>query len=166
MILYKPKKSFLIDKESLEMNKTVSTLLIPEHLLNDFYKKVNEIGSVTSYIKYLLKKSRMITFSGMLPPPLKVKTEFQEEGLRLSRINFRVHNEDWLELGELAVAFGKSRCYLVSFLLELDILGFLENLSYLDESRGVPTIPRFTMEARLKLNRSNFYFARIYYVRI
>ena len=32
-------------------------------------------------------------------------------------------NSDWIELGELALAFGKSRCWVFVYLLKLDLLG-------------------------------------------
>ena len=57
----------------------------------------------------------------------------------LKRISFRPNNDDWLELGELALAFGKSRCYVFTFLLELDLLGVLNILYESGLDRAVPT---------------------------
>jgi len=60
----------------------------------------------------------------MISDAHKVKTLYQESGVGYKRIDFEPRNEDWVELGALALAFGKSRCWLFTFLFKLDIAGF------------------------------------------
>ena len=102
-----------------ERNQTVSTLLIPESMMPSFLFLVKNhgAGNTSVYLRNLLFMYRTLTHSGMIPSPISVKTEYQEEGLNLCRVGFRPDNADWLELGELALAFGKSRCWLFVFLL-------------------------------------------------
>ena len=111
MITFQNSKSFTIDNLR-DKDKSVSTLLVPAHLIESLKQKQKDLGkNMTGYLRFLLKSYKTFTHSGMLPAPRKIKTEFQEEGLDLKRVSFRPHNVDWIELGELALAFGKSRCF-------------------------------------------------------
>lgn len=166
MITFQNQKSFPFHQLQ-ETENTVSTLLIPNHLLEDLKKKTKENGnSLVRYLSRLLKKYRTFTHSGMIPPPKKIKTEFQEEGLNLKRLSFRVRNSDWIELGELALAFGKSRCWVFTFLLELDILGLREILSKSRLINAVPTKKNLELRVSWSLSRDLQDFARSYYVRV
>ncbi|HMX30782.1 MAG TPA: DUF1564 family protein [Leptospiraceae bacterium] len=90
-----------------------------------------------------------------------------EEKLLASLLfNFRVDNDDWIELGELALAFGKSRCYLFSYLVELDLLGFWDALSNFNMNLGAPTHPKLSLKVSWKLNRAKYSFKRAYHVKI
>ena len=112
MILFQKSKSFPISNLR-DLDKSTSTLLIPEYLLADFQRKMAEYGnSLPIYFLHLLRRFRVFSLSGMIPPPRKIKTEYQDEGLNLHKVNFRVSNAAWIELGELSIAFGKSRCAL------------------------------------------------------
>ena len=84
----------------------------------------------------------------------------------LKRVSFRVNNSDWLELGELALAFGKSRCWLFTYLLEIDLLGLWEILSELGLSNAVPTQNKLLLRVSLSLRRVSQDFARSYHVRV
>ena len=121
---------------------------------------------MTGYLRILLKSYKTFTHSGMLPPPRKIKTEFQDEGLDLKRVSFRPHNADWLELGELALAFGKSRCWLFTFLLELDLLGVWKILSKSGLNNAVPTINKLRLRVSLSLRRVTQDFTRNYHVQV
>ncbi|MBP7282755.1 MAG: DUF1564 family protein [Leptospiraceae bacterium] len=166
MITFQNKKSFSFDRERLT-DKTVSTVLVPAHLLEDLKKKTKEHGnSLVVYLRNLLWMYRIITHSGMIHPPRKIKTEYQNEGLNLKRVSFRVGNADWLELGELALAFGKSRCWLFTFLLELDLLGLCGTLSESGLSNAVPTKNKLRLQVSLSLRRASQDFARSYHVRV
>lgn len=150
-----------------EKEKSVSTLLIPSHLLISLNQKRNEHGKkLSTYLRNLLSLYRTFTHSGMMPPPCKMKTEYQEEGLNLKRVCFRPNNADWLELGELALAFGKSRCWVFIFLLELDLSGFTEMLYESELDNAVPTKLELRLQVSWILERFDQSFARSYYVRI
>lgn len=166
MIAFQNNKTFRFDRERLS-DRTISTVLVPAHLLDDLKKKTKEHGnSLVVYLRNLLWMYRTVTHSGMIHPPRKIKTEYQDEGLDLKRLNFRVGNADWLELGELALAFGKSRCWMFVFLLELDILGLWEILSEFGLSLGDPTKNKLRLRVSLSLRRFLPDFARSYHVRV
>ena len=153
MVTFENKKSFTETKLS-SRDRTMSTLLIPANLLYPLKEKLKEHGNLLPvYLKNLLRMCRTFTHSGMLPPPNKLKTEYQEEGLNL-------------KLGELALAFGKSRCYIFTFLLELDLTGFWEALSKTGLSEAVPTINRLSLMVSWSLGQIRDTFARSYHVRV
>jgi hypothetical protein len=150
-----------------EEEDSVSTLLVPEYLMNDFLlKKEKHRGNVTLYVRSLLRRFRSITYTGIIPEPAKIKTEYQDTKLNLKKVNFRPRNSDWVELGELALAFGKSRCWVFVFLLKLDILGLWNILVQARMNKVVPTLPNLELRIFWKLERVTNHFARGYYVRI
>ena len=166
MVTFQNKKTFRFDKLD-ETDKTISTLLIPDHLIEDLKKKIMEHGnSLVVYLRNLLWVYRIFTHSGMIPPPRKIKTEYQDEGLNLKRVSFRVNNADWVELGELALAFGKSRCWMFTYLLELDLLGLWEILSESGLSNAVPTTTKLRLRVSLSVRKVFQDFARSYHVRV
>ena len=166
MITFQNQKAFRLDRLS-ETEKTISTLLVPAHLLEGLKQKTSEHGkSVVVYFRNLLWMYRTLTHSGMIPPPRKIKTEYHGEGLDLRRVSFRVGNADWLELGELALAFGKSRCWMFTYLLELDLLGVWEILSKFGLNIAVPTSTKLRLRVSLSLSRVLQDFARSYHVRV
>ena len=109
---------------------------------------------------------RTLTHSGMIPEPITVKTEYQEEGQNLCRVGFRPSNSDWIELGELALAFGKSRCWLFVYLLKLDIMGLWYLLVHTGLGFAVPTSPNLELQSFWTLKRSEQNFARNYHVKV
>lgn len=150
-----------------EEEGTVSTLLIPKHLIKDFVlKKKKHKGNVSFYLRSLLRRFRSITHTGILPEPEKIKTEYQKKKLKLRKVNFRPRNSDWIELGELALAFGKSRCWVFVHLLKLDILGLWKVLVETRMNKVVPTSPRLELKIFWKLRRVLKHFARGYNVRV
>ncbi len=166
MITFQNKKSFPIN-DLKEIDKTISTLLIPAHLVTPLKEKIKEHGNLFPvYLRNLLWMFRTFTHSGMIPHPQKLKTEYQDEGLDLQRVCLRPFNADWLELGELAIAFGKSRCWLFTFLLELDLLGLWEAFSKFSMGDAVPTTSKLRLRVSLSLKRVSQDFARNYHVRI
>jgi len=166
MITFQNKKTFQFDRQRF-VDKTISTLLVPAHLVEGLKRKTKEHGnSLVVYLRNLLWMYRTITHSGMIHPPRKIKTEYQDEGLDLQRLNFRVGNADWLELGELALAFGKSRCWMFTYLLELDLLGVWEILLESGLNIGVPTKNNLRLRVSWSLRRVLQDFARSYHVRV
>lgn len=146
---------------------SVSTLLIPKSLMDDFLKRKAKCnGNTSSYFKSLLRRFRTITLSGLLPEPSKIKTEYQNTDLDLQKVNFRPRNSDWIELGELALAFGKSRCYMFIYLLKLDLLGLWKILVEAGLKKIVPTTTNFELESFILLNRVSNHFARGYHVKV
>ena len=166
MKIFRNSKAFVINQLD-EQEITVSTLLIPEHLLEDFLRaKQKHKENLTIYLRKLLRRYRSLTHSGMIPVPTKVKTEYQEEGLNLQRLNFRPMNSDWIELGELALAFGKSRCWVFVYLLKLDLLGLWRVLVRARLEKIVPTIPSLELTSFWTLQRVRQNFARGYHVKV
>ena len=131
-----------------------------------FLLKNHGADNVTVYLRNLLSMFRTLTHSGMIPKPVKVKTEYQEEGQNLCRVGFRPNNADWIELGELALAYGKSRCWLFVYLLKLDIMGLWYLLAHSGLGFAVPTSPNVELESYWTLQRSELNFARKYYVKV
>ncbi len=164
MILFRNSNAFVIDKLD-ECEKTISTLLIPKHMIEDFLR-VREKNNISIYLRKLLRRYRTFTHTGMIPEPKKVKTEYQEEGLDLQRINFRPMNSDWIELGELALAFGKSRCWVFVYLLKLDLLGLFRILVQAGLKKIVPTLPSLELTSFWTLQRVKQNFARGYHVKV
>ena len=166
MIIFRNKNKYLLDKIEAR-NHTVSTLLIPMELNGDFQSLLEKYqGDLSIYLRSLLKRFRIITHSGLIPEPIKVKTEYQEKDQDLIRFNFRPTNADWVELGELALAFGKSRCWLFVYLLKLDIAGMSRILRKAKLSFGVPTLPSLELKIFWTLQRVRENFTRGYHVKV
>jgi hypothetical protein len=117
-----------VDLKAFEKS-TVSTLLIPKHLVEKLDLVIpyveNSKTKKKSYkfkdgLKKLLDKYRGMLARGYLPFQEKPKLTYQEEGLELQKFCFRPDDADWFELGILAYGCGVSRCCLFSFLVELD----------------------------------------------
>lgn len=166
MITFQNKNNFVRKNINLEEN-SVSTLLIPEFLLKDFLLKSKKFkGNTALYLHSLLRRFRSITHSGLIPEPEKLKTTFQERNLNLQKINFKPKNEDWVELGELAFAFGKSRCWIFVFLLKLDLANMWKCLVEVGLNKIVPKISHLELKVFQQLNRFSFDFERGYHVRV
>jgi hypothetical protein len=166
MIVFKRKNKYLLDKIE-DRSHTVSTLLIPKNLCNDFQPILEKFqGDLTKYLHILLKRYRIITHSGLIPEPIKIKTEYQEKDLDLVKFAFRPLNADWVELGEIALAFGKSRCWLFVHLLKLDIAGMSRLLRKAKLNFGVPTLPSLELKIFWTLQRVRENFTRGYHVKV
>ncbi|MBK8395783.1 MAG: DUF1564 family protein [Leptospiraceae bacterium] len=167
MIVFQNSNEFLLDTLE-DRSQTVSTLLIPENLMPNFLFLLKNHGAdnITVYLQNLLSMYRTITHSGLIPKPIHVKTEYQDEGLNLKRIGFRPNNTDWIELGELALAFGKSRCWLFVYLLKLDIMGMWYLLVRSGLDFAVPTTSSLELQCFLTLQRSAQNFARGYHIKV
>ena len=118
-----------IDLKEFERS-TVSTLLIPKHLVEKLElvipfvensKTKKKSFKLKEGLKKLLDKYRGLLARGHLPFQNKPKLRYQEEGLELQKFCFRPEDADWYELGILAYGCGVSRCWLFSFLVELDL---------------------------------------------
>jgi hypothetical protein len=118
--------------------KTKSTFYVPANLCEFLKYKIRSHGSLIKYFETILTKFRVINYSGMLPNSSRVKTVYQEAGLELVRFDFEPRNEDWIELGSLAMGLGVSRTWLFVFLLELDSTGFGEICSETLSAHGTP----------------------------
>ncbi len=167
MIVFQSSNEFSISAVD-ESKQTVSTLLIPENMMPSFLFLVKNhgAGNISVYLRNLLVMYRIMTHSGMIPSPVTVKTEYQEEGLNLCRVGFRPDNADWLELGQLALAFGKSRCWLFVYLLKMDIMGLWYLLAQADLIFAVPTFPNLELQSFWTLQRNKQNFARKYHVKV
>ena len=92
MVTFQNKKVFRLDRLR-ETDKTISTLLVPAHLVEGLKQKTSEHGnSLVVYFRNLLWTYRTLTHSGMIHPPRKIKTEYQDEGLDLKRVSISMSN--------------------------------------------------------------------------
>jgi hypothetical protein len=166
MITFQNKNEFLRKKINLEED-TVSTLLIPKYMQEDFRRKTKKYkGNTSLYLHSLLRRFRVITHSGMIPEAEKLKTTYQERNLDLQKVSFKPKNQDWIELGELAFIFGKSRCWMFVFLLKLDLVNMWHALVEVGLKKIVPMIPKVELEVFQRLERSSYNFARGYHVKV
>lgn len=166
MITFQNKNEFVRKNINLEEN-TVSTLLIPEYLNEDFRLKTKKYkGNVSVYLHSLLRRFRTVTHSGMIPEPEKLKTTYQERDLDLKKVSFKPKNQDWIELGELALVFGKSRCWMFVFLLKLDLVNMWRFLVEAGLKKIVPTVSNLELRVFQRLERFSYNFARGYHVKV
>jgi hypothetical protein len=127
---------------------TVSTLLIPSDLV-DKLSFVLEMGynpkservffDFRSGLKMLLNKYRGFLANGNLPFQQKPKLTFQDDGNCLQRFSFRPDDADWFELGVLAYGCGVSRCWLFTYLINLELSGIALLVSRSEFQVGVTT---------------------------
>ncbi len=166
MITFQNSNEFLLDEIDAR-SQTVSTLLIPEDLMASLqFILKNHQNNMSLYLRNILHMYRTLTHSGLIPKPIQIKTEYQEKDLNLQRVGFRPCNSDWVELGELALAFGKSRCWVFVHLLKLDIMGLWYLLVQVGLSSGVPTLPNLELQISWTLHRTKNIFARCYHVKV
>ena len=134
-----------IDLKEFERS-SVSNLLIPKHLVEKLDLVIpfleNSKTKKKSYkfkegLKKLLDKYRGMLARGYLPFQEKPKLTYQENGLELQKFCFRPDDADWYELGILAYGCGVSRCWLFSFLVELELSLIGEFLDCAKEIFGV-----------------------------
>ena len=166
MITFQNKNVFVRYEFNWEEN-TTSTLLIPEFLYDDFLSKTKKFkGNTALYLQSLLRRFRSITHSGLIPEAEKLKTTYQDRNLGLKKVSFIPKNRDWLELGELALVFGKSRCWLFVFLLKLDLMNLWNILVEAGLNKIVPMIPSVELKVFQFLERISYTFARGYHVKV
>lgn len=166
MITFQNKNKFVRKNINLEEN-TVSSLLIPGHLNEGFRTKTKKFkGNTAVYLHSLLRRFRTITHSGLIPEPEKLKTTYQDRDLNLMKVSFKPKNEDWIELGELALAFGKSRCWVFVFLLKLDLVNMWLLLVEAGLKKIVPMISNIELRVFQGLERFSYSFAREYHVKV
>lgn len=102
------------------LRDTASTFNIPETLVPFLKSKCEVNGSLTGYLKYLLNKYRLVCYAGTMAKNEKVKTKYQNKGLKLKSQSFRPMNGDWLELKIIAGMHNCSATFMFVSLLELD----------------------------------------------
>lgn len=166
MITFQNKNEF--QRKNINFDEeTVSTLLIPKHLYEDFRRKTKKYkGNTSLYLRSLLRRFRVITHSGIIPEPEKLKTTYQERRLDLQKVNFKPKNQDWMELGGLAFVFGKSRCWMFVFLLKLDLVNMWHALVEAGLKKIVPMISKLELKVFQRLERFSYNFARGYHVKV
>ncbi|MBL0264786.1 MAG: DUF1564 family protein [Leptospiraceae bacterium] len=121
---------------------------------------------ITLRFQILLQKPRRFPPRQLSGHPRPARGRDTKKDLNLIRFNFRPTNADWVELGEIALAFGKSRCWLFVHLLKLDIAGMSRLLRKAKLSFGVPTIPRLELKIFWSLQRVRENFTRGYHVKV
>jgi len=112
-------------------------LLIPEYLFFYFRESKETHGDMTGLLRFLLRKyyrNNRFYFA----KDIAATVSYQEQNLRLHREDFRMIEEQWLELKLLAGSCNMSICRFFIFLLRLEMAGGLEG----DLMGGVPPTPK------------------------
>jgi hypothetical protein len=162
---------FFLNQDSFSINmdtklESSSTLLIPEIMLDEFKLRADRYNGVPNYFKAILRKFRIFSHAGLIPAPSKLKTEFQKSGQNLKRVNFVPNNADWLEIGCIALSYGKSRTWVFSFLLYLDILEVGKLVQKAGFARGVPVLPDHQLQGAIQLQRVLGIWTRSYHFKV
>ncbi len=153
---------------------TVSTLLIPASIaekLNSILpvsvnKNGSEIVQFASALHSLLEKYRGFFAVGNLPFHSKPKLTFQDDNLNLQTFKFRPNHADWFELGIIAYGLGDSRCWLFTYMLELELSGIGEFLA-LKPVRDVLATPRVSRPRKvLQITGKRRFLNRILHFRV
>ncbi|MBK8397280.1 MAG: DUF1564 family protein [Leptospiraceae bacterium] len=166
MITFQNKNEFVRKNINLE-DTSVSTLLIPDYMYEQFRLKTKKYkGNTAVYLHSLLRRFRTITYSGMIPEPEKLKTTYQERNLDLRKVSFKPKNEDWVELGELALVYGKSRCWIFVFLLRLDLVNTWSSLVEAGLKKIVPMVNNLELGIFQELEMFSYTFARGYHIKV
>ncbi len=126
----------------LRLERTQSSLLIPEKFLDVFLERTEEI-SREAYFHNLLKRYRCLVLWKTFAKSGKAKTSYQDEGQNLVKKNFYPQNDDWIEFGILAHWLGISRTALFILFLILDLAGWDKILREKFFDNGVP--PNITL---------------------
>jgi hypothetical protein len=108
---------------------TRSTLLIPDRYMRLFHKRLKaNKHNPTEYLSYLLESYRLLIRNGEIPVYGKLETGYQEEGLKLQRVDFIPRGEDWAEMKCLKAFLNRSMTWIFVYLLVLDSLEIKKNL--------------------------------------
>jgi hypothetical protein len=155
-------------------NTTTSTLLVPENLFLHL-QRILPVSTSPSQknsinfrmgLKFLLNKYRGFLAIGNLPFSSKPKLTFQNDGLNLIPAKFRPDNADWFELGILAYGLGVSRCWLFSYLVELELSGVGEFMA-LKPVRDVVATPSISRPRLIQqISGKRHFIRRILHFRI
>ncbi|MCB1179196.1 MAG: DUF1564 family protein, partial [Leptospiraceae bacterium] len=144
---------------------TVSTLLIPEILAIQMEARFNKGYKMHGVLRFLLNKYRKFIASGQIPRSRKFKLKFQEKGQNLISKKFRPGNKDWAELGIWAYGLGCSRCWLFSYLLELELSLMGEFLALPEMIDLHTTLTNSTPKAIWQFTDKNTAFKRVLHFR-
>ncbi len=113
---------------------TPCTLLVPANLHEDLQRILELKGyGMSKYLRVLVRKYRATCLAYGIPQAGGVKRCYQTAGLQPVRVSFRIENEIWVELGQIAAFLGMSRCFLFTWLLRLEAAGGAKKFV------GVPT---------------------------
>jgi hypothetical protein len=124
---------------------TCSTILIPKnlvdklHLIKSLQKTHHKSWNFQKGLSKFLSKYRGFLACGNLPFQSKPKLTYQANNLSLVPFKFRPDAGDWFELGCIAYGLGVSRCWLFTYLIELELSGIGEFLSLKKVQRAVAT---------------------------
>ncbi len=79
-----------------------------------------------------------------------VNRAYQSEGLKLKRIGVKVREVDLIEFGVIATYLGVSKCWLFSYMLEMDEIGWGEVLGEMGMVRPLALLPRLKLTLTTK----------------
>ncbi|WCL50227.1 DUF1564 family protein [Leptospira sp. GIMC2001] len=112
----------------------VVTILLEPYLERRFRElsKLNG-GNRLFFHKLVLKYSSLVQPNGIFPESKSDRTVYQVKG-EYTRLNFRPMSTDWATIGLLALSLGVSRCLLIKWMLDMEVMD--------SKSDGVPTKSR------------------------
>ncbi|MCB1179415.1 MAG: DUF1564 family protein [Leptospiraceae bacterium] len=163
-LLYDKNQKAKLEFQQFE-SKTVSTLLIPQALLIHIENKFGKKYQLDDILSCLISKYKKFIASSQIRPSKSFKLKFQEEGLNLIPKKFRPENKDWMELGIIAYGLGYSRCWLFSYLLELEFSLMGEFLELPELMEALATLSTATPKNIWQLTNKNTAFLRILHFR-
>ncbi len=148
-------------KEFPEKN-TSSTLLIPACHMELYHLKIKAFrNKPNEYLSYLLKSYSFLIRNGMIPKNSKLETAYQEEGLKLQRVDFIPNGDDWAEMKCLKSFLNRSMTWIFVHLLLLDSLEIAKLLPERLSDFVVPKISKFRVVVKIILSRKASLYTRI-----
>ncbi|MCB1176745.1 MAG: DUF1564 family protein [Leptospiraceae bacterium] len=148
-----------------DLRENVSSLLIPDRYLCDLENVCGDM-ELHKYLKYLVGKYRKFIALGYIPHGKNVRIKYQKKGQSLVNVKFRPWDEDWAELGILAYGLGVSRCWLFSYLLELEFSLLGEFLDLPEVIQGLATLTNSSPRNIWQFKEKKKYFNRVLHFKV
>ncbi len=100
------------------------TVLLPRNVREILMVYLARRGSPpANLLQFALRKYGPILRTGILPVHKGTRKLYQRDGMNLVRFDFRVSEQDWAVLTEIAHGMGLSRCLVFTALVETELLG-------------------------------------------
>lgn len=141
---------------------TRSTLLIPACYMKLFYKRLKaNKHNPRMYLSYLLENYRLLIKNREIPSYEKLETGYQEDGLKLQRVDFIPRGEDWAEMKCLKAFLNRSMTWIFVYLLVLDSLEIKKNLPEKFVDFVVPKLASMRIMVIILFSRKRKIYRRI-----
>lgn len=111
-------------RQRCELQDNICTFKIPAKLHAIFECKIRQYENLENYLIFLIHSSRNLNESN-LPNARQLTSCYQEKGLDLQRVDFRIDSYIWHEFKCLARLRGFSMCHFFVILLKMDLANLL-----------------------------------------